>query len=100
MDTKELEIALEIVARLINGDSVSRGDKASQSLYQEYEENGQIYDYVNLILKKMNLTLYEYNYSLYITPGDNNKTFGYSNEELKRELGVKLNRELDRKSVV
>ncbi len=94
MDTKELEIALEIVARLINGDSVSRGDKASQSLYQEYEENGQIYDYVNLILKKMNLTLYEYNYSLYITPGENNKTFGYSNEELKRELGVKLNREL------
>lgn len=94
MEEKDLEKALEIVSRLMNGEPVSREDKASLSLYEEYEENGQIYEYVNLILKKLNLTLYEYNYSLYITPGENNKIFGYSNEELKRELGVKLNREL------
>ena len=94
MEEKDLEKALDIVARLINGEPVGRGDKAGLGLYEAYEENGQIYEYVNLILKKMNLTLYEYNYSLYITPGENNKIFGYTNEELKRELGVKLNREL------
>nr|MDE7298340.1 hypothetical protein [Lachnospiraceae bacterium] len=38
--------------------------------------------------------LYEYNYSLYLTAGAQNRAFGYSNDELKRLLGLRLNREL------
>ncbi len=94
MDTRDLEKAMEIVAKLITGETISREDKASRALYDEFVENGQVYEYVTMILKKFNITLYEHQSSLYITAGENNKIFGYSNEELKKEFGVRLNREL------
>ena len=47
-----------------------------------------------MTLKKMNLDIYEYKNSLYVSAGQNNPVFGYTNEELRKELGVKLNREL------
>lgn len=92
MQSKELDKALDIVSLLINGEEVSK--KVNVSLYEEYENNSEVFDMVMLILKKMNINIYEYNYGLYITAGDGNKVFGYSNEELKKVLGVKLNREL------
>ena len=93
MTNKNLEKALDIVSELIMGRAVERkGDNAS--LYQEYQNNSEVYDMVQLVLKKMNINIFEYNYGLYISPGENNKTFGYTNEELKKAIGVKLNREL------
>lgn len=92
MTDKELDKALEIVSILITGGEVSRN--VNTSLYEEYENNGEVYDIVLRVFKKMNINLYEYNYGLYITAGENNKFFGYTNEELKKEIGVKLNREL------
>jgi hypothetical protein len=47
-----------------------------------------------MAFKKMNINLYEYNNGLYISAGENNTAFGFSNEELKRILGIRLNREL------
>lgn len=93
MDQKNINKALDIVAALIMGDDISRNGK-NAALYNEYTSNGEIYDMVLTICKKFNIKLYEYNYSLYITAGDNNRVFGYTNEELKKELGVKLNKEL------
>ena len=46
------------------------------------------------MLKRLNLKLYEYNDGLYVTSGDHNRVFGFTNEELKKAIGVKLNREL------
>lgn len=92
MNNKSLDKALDIVSALITGDEVSRNKNAS--LYNEYSSNGEVYDTVNSVLKKLNINIYEYNYSLYITAGDNNRVFGYTNEELKKELGIKLNKEL------
>lgn len=92
MTDKELDKALDIVSVLITGGEVSR--EVNISLYEEYESNGEVYDTVFKIFKKMNINLYEYNYGLYISAGENNKVFGYTNEELKKEIGVKLNREL------
>ena len=88
-----LEKALDIVSALINGEEIRRNGE-NAGLYEEFALGTQVYDEVKLILKKLNLDLYEYRDGLYITAGDNNQIFGYTNEELKRELGIKRNREL------
>ncbi len=93
MNEKGLDYALDIVSVLIMGGEVRRNGE-NASLYEEYANGSEVYDMVTAIMKKMNIIVYEYNYALYITAGDNNKVFGYTNEELKREIGIKLNKEL------
>lgn len=67
---------------------------ANAALYQEYNTNAEVYDIVQMTLKKMNLYVYEYKNRLFMSPGENNTVFGYSNEQLRREIGVKVNKEL------
>lgn len=93
MNDRNLNKALDIVSTLIMGDEISRNGR-NAGLYNEYSSNSEVYDMVLLILKKLNIYIYEYNYSLYIMAGSNNRVFGYTNEELKKELGIKLNKEL------
>ncbi len=93
MENRNLDRALDIVSKLINGENVSEKG-ANAAFYQEYNNNAEVYDIVNMSLKKMNLKLYEYNNGLYVSAGENNTVFGYTNEELRKELGIKLNREL------
>lgn len=92
MEERNLDRALDIVSILINGEDVSK--TSNISLYEEYNSNSQVYSLVHSILKKMNLDIYEFNYGLYVSPGENNRIFGYSNEELRKELGLKVNKEL------
>lgn len=92
MEDRNLDRALDITSKLIMGEEISRDSNIA--LYEEYNANGQVYTYVHAVLKKMNLDIYEYNYGLYVSPGENNRIFGYSNEELRRELGLKVNKEL------
>ncbi|MCM1466662.1 MAG: DUF6063 family protein [Alistipes sp.] len=92
MEDRNLDRALDITSKLIMGEEISRDSNIA--LYEEYNANGQVYAYVHAVLKKMNLDIYEYNYGLYVSPGENNRIFGYSNEELRRELGLKVNKEL------
>ena len=94
MEERNLEQAMEIVAKLLDGEEISRSQKKNIALYEEYSSNTEVYDLVQQMLGHMNLKLYEYQYGLYLTAGENNRTFGFSNEELKRALGVKLNKEL------
>lgn len=94
MESRNLDYAFDIVAKLLNGEEISRANKENIGLYEEYNTNGEVYDYVQAFLKKMNLRIYEYNYGLYVTAGENNRVFGFSNEELKKALGVKLHKEL------
>ena len=54
MTKRNLEKALDIVSELIMGRAVEKkGDNAS--LYQEYQNNSEVYDMVQLVLKKMNI---------------------------------------------
>lgn len=92
MDSKSLDKALEITAKLIQGEEV--GKNRNVALYEEYGSNMEVYEIVESILKKWNLSLYEYQNTLYVSPGMNNRVFGFRNEEIKKELGVRLNREL------
>lgn len=93
MELKNLDKAMEIVGKLIASEEISENG-ANSALYQEYSNNPEVYDIVLASLKKMNLNVYEYANSLFVSPGENNKTFGYTNEELRRELGVKYNKDL------
>ena len=93
MENRNLEKAMDIVAALMMGESVSeKGNNAM--LYDEYSHNSQVYDITMEIFKKLDINLYEYNETLFISAGSNNKVFGFSNEELKRVMGLRLNREL------
>ena len=42
MEERNLSKSLDIVARLINGDEISRDDKNGRELYEEYTTNSQI----------------------------------------------------------
>ena len=86
-----LEKALDLAAALFRGEEVRRGG-TNGNLYEEFEAGTEVYDCVMAIMKKLNLELFEYNDGIYITPGDANRIFGYTNEELKKEIGIKLNR--------
>lgn len=94
MDNRNMDRALDIVSKLMTGEEIRQKDGSNTALYQEYMENSEVYDLVKTIMKKLNLSLYEYNDGLYVTAGDSNRVFGYTNEELRKTLGVRLNREL------
>lgn len=92
MDERSLDKALDIAGKLIQGEEV--GQNSYPGLYDDYSNNPEVYDIVCALMRKLNLSLYEYHNTLYATAGENNRVFGYSNEELKRALGIRLNREL------
>ncbi len=93
MENRNLDKALDIVSKLIQGENVSEKG-ANATLYQEYNTNAEVYDIVHMFLKKFNLNIYEYNNALFVGPKENNRVFGYSNEELRAKMGLKLNKEL------
>lgn len=93
MVDRELDKALEIVSVLITGGEIKKSNEYA-NLYEEFTTNSGVYDMVMSSLKKFNINLFEYKDGLYVSPGENNKIFGYTNDEIKKELGVRLNREL------
>lgn len=92
MDNRNLEKALEIMSKLMTGESV--GAKNNTLLYEEYSSNSEVYDILLNTCKHLNINLYEYNNTLFISAGNQNQVFGYSNEELKKVMGLRLNKEL------
>jgi len=92
MDNQYLDKAMDIYVKLLAGEEVSL--LVNTSLYEEYRTNAQVYDLLDTILKKSNLNLYEYNDGLYVTAGDKNRIFGFTNDELKKAIGLRLNKEL------
>ncbi len=93
MVDRELDKALEIVSVLITGGEIKKSNEYA-NLYEEFTNNAGVYEMVMASLKKFNISLFEYKDGLYVSPGENNKIFGYTNDEIKKELGVRLNREL------
>ncbi|MBQ8412883.1 MAG: hypothetical protein IJX12_04650 [Lachnospiraceae bacterium] len=94
MEGRSLEKALDIYAALITGKEVSRMNPDTRELYEEYYSNSAVYDIVTKMMKKLNLNVYEYNDSIYMTAGEGNRIFGYTNDDMKRQLGLRLNKEL------
>lgn len=94
MDSRNMDKALEIYAKLTMGEEVKRSHPETGILYEEYFSNAEVYEILNQLLKKLNLSIYEYKEALYLTAGEGNRVFGYSNEELKRLMGLRYNKEL------
>lgn len=94
MESKNLDKAIEIYSKLISGEEICKKHTENGPLYDEFYGNAEVYDIVMNIMKKMNLSLYEYNDSLYITAGEGNRVFGYTNDDMKKLLGLRLNKEL------
>lgn len=92
MERRNLEKAMDIYGALIMGETV--GAKDRPDLYEAYTAQAEVYDILQELLGRTNLSLYEYKNTLYVTPGYGNRIFGYTNEELKRAIGLRLNREL------
>ncbi len=93
MENRDLDKALDIVSHLLMGEEIaSKGNYAG--LYEEYSHNSEVYNILMQILKKLDLRLYEYNNTLFTSAGSNNKVFGFTNEELKKMMGLKVNKEL------
>ncbi len=93
MEMKNLEKAMDIYAKLVTGEEIKRGG-ANGNLYDDYYGNAEVYEIVSVILKKLNLNLYEYKESLFLSAGDGNRIFGYTNDELKKVMGLRYNKEL------
>lgn len=94
MDSRNMLKALDIYSCLIMGEEIKRQDSKNGYLYDEYYQNAEVYEIVSEMIKKLNLNIYEYNETLFLTAGEGNKIFGYTNEELKRIMGLRLNKEL------
>jgi len=92
MDDQNLDKAMDIYTKLIAGEEI--GQSVNASLYEEYRTNAQVYDLLDTLIKKSNLSLYEYSEGLYMTAGDKNRIFGFTNDELKKVIGLRLNKEL------
>ena len=94
MDNRSLEKAMELFGKLIAGEEVGMRTSKNVELYQEYRDHAEVANLLDTMLTQMNLKLYEYNETLFITAGNQNRVFGYTNEELRRLIGVRLNKEL------
>ena len=94
MEDRSLNKALDIYSALITGQNISLHDKATSELYNAFYADSEVYDITTKMLTRQGLKLYEYNESLFVTAGSGNKVFGYTNDDLKRLLGLRLNVEL------
>ena len=94
MEDRSLDKALDIYAALITGQEVSRSNPETRDLYEEFYSNSAVYDVTVKLIKKLNLCIYEYNDGIYITAEEGNRIFGYTNDDVKHKLGLRLNKEL------
>lgn len=94
MEERSLDKALDIYAALVTGQEISRSNPDTRELYEEFYSNASVYDITMRMMKKLNLSLYEYNEAIYVSPGDGNRVFGYTNDDMKKILGLRLNKEL------
>ena len=94
MERRNVEKAISIYASLMMGEEIRRDGGVNQKLYEEYSQNAEVYEVLEMLTKQLNLKIYEYHNSLYMTAGEGNRIFGYSNEELRKMLGLRNNKEL------
>ncbi|MGN1412006.1 MAG: DUF6063 family protein [Oscillospiraceae bacterium] len=65
--------------------------KMNRDLYREISLNWDTFNQLSEMCNTMGLYVVNYNESYYISPMPRSKTFSYSNEELRKELGSQFN---------
>ena len=94
MEEKTLTKAMDIFSLLMSGEEIAKNRPGTAELYQTYYANAEVYELVTRLLARLNISVYEYNETLFVTAGEGNKVFGYTNDDLKRIMGLRRNREL------
>ena len=79
-----LEKALELFKTLLTKQEISRED--DRELYEDYLYNSEVEEILNLMAERLELDIYSYNEKVFLTPGVNNKLFGYTHEDLRKAL--------------
>jgi hypothetical protein len=87
-----LAVALEILNLLLAGEDISK--TKNKELYEKYVYSSEVEELLGFIAQKNDLQVYRYNEKLFICPGAENKVFGYTNDELKKRLGLRRNDQL------
>lgn len=89
---EQLQSALQITNQLLQNKTINL--TSQYELYELYVSNLNIQEMVYTILESYGLTLIEYKKALYVSPGIDNKLFGYKNEELRNMMNLDNNKEL------
>lgn len=92
MDGEKIRKASEIFNTLLQKKQVT--EKDDQILFNYYVYDDDIQIALDNILEGLGFYLYNYRNGLYLSVKKDNKVFGFSNEELKSLLGLKLNNQL------
>lgn len=79
--------AMKIITKLINGENIDGYE--NEDLLEIYELNSEVSANVDELLEYFGCSAYQgMSRGLYISPSIDNKIFGFSNEDLKKELKV------------
>ncbi len=92
MQEENLDKSLEILNTLIQKKEIKKEEDLE--LYQSYVVNDEIENLTNKIAEKMGFNIYRLDNTLNLCVMLDNKTFGYTNEELKRKVKM-LNKNED-----
>lgn len=85
--------ALEIFKLTLMNEPIN--DRLNSELYDKYQYSSSVREDLDAICASFNIKIYNYTGSgLYATPGIDNKVFGYSNAELRDNLGINDNKDL------
>jgi hypothetical protein len=79
-----IEKALDIFKILLTKHEISRED--DRDLYEDFLYNSEVEEILNLMAEKLELDIYCYNEKIFLTPGVNNKLFGYTHEDLRKAI--------------
>lgn len=87
------KVALEVFSKVIR--RIKIDDNTNQDLYKSVIANSFVRSYLEEMLDEMGLDLYvDEKIGVFVASKPNNYVFGYKNEEIKDELGLKNNSEL------
>lgn len=76
--------SVRILGELLAGNDVST--ESNKELYNSFIVDSDVEDYLMLICDELSLELYNYEDELFLSPGVENKVFGYSNDEFKKRM--------------
>jgi hypothetical protein len=90
---KSVEKAFGIFFELLKNGELTIKDQ--RDLFEAYVEDTEVYEIIRDIIEKHSDTsIIKTEDTLYITPGIHNRVFGYSNEEMRKRMGLSNNLEL------
>jgi len=81
---ENISYSVRILGELLAGNEV--GADANKELYNSFITDTEVEEYLYLICEKFSLELYHYEDALFLSPGVQNKVFGYTNDEFKKEM--------------